>query len=286
MKVALVDYKHPEASHQFEQSLKHTGFAVIRNHPLSQPLISQVFEDWKNYFKTEEKWQDRYDPNTQAGYFPFKSENAKDSKVKDLKEFFHLYPTTPIPKGMPENTKILYKQMTDFGQVLLGWIEKNAPDQVRNGFSIPLTRMIEGSKETLLRPIHYPPLDGTEESGAIRAAAHEDINLITLLPAASAPGLEVKDVYGNWHQVECNPGDLAINSGDMLQKASSGYYISTTHRVVNPNNQTAGQPRYSMPLFIHPRSDVILSKDCTAGSYLQERLKEIGLLKKDETKSN
>jgi isopenicillin N synthase-like dioxygenase len=285
MKVALVDYRHPEAAHQFEQSLKNTGFAVIRNHPLSQDLIRQVFADWKAYFQTEAKFKDQFDPKTQAGYFPFKSENAKDNKIKDLKEFFHLFTESPLPSGMPNNTKVLYQQMSDFAIELLGWIQKCAPESVRSGFSIPLTEMIQGSKETLLRPIHYPPLDGTEEAGAIRAAAHEDINLITILPAASAPGLEVKDVHGNWHQVECNPGDLAINSGDMLQMASGGYYISTTHRVVNPHGGDTRQPRYSMPLFLHPRADVRLGKDHTAKSYLEERLREIGLLKKGESKA-
>lgn len=284
MKVAVVDYNHPEAKSQFEQSLKNTGFAVIRNHPISQTLIKDTFSDWAEYFKSEKKWNDKFDPKTQAGYFPFKSENAKDHKVKDLKEFFHLFTKTPLPEGMSQNTKILYNRMSEFAIELLGWIQTEAPKNVRDGFSIPLTEMIQNSTETLLRPIHYPPLDGTEEEGAIRAAAHEDINLITLLPAASAPGLEVLDLNGNWHAVECNPGDFAINSGDMLQMASNGYYRSTTHRVVNPKGGNSKLPRYSMPLFLHPRSDVKLSKDVTALQYLEERLREIGLLKKEETK--
>jgi isopenicillin N synthase-like dioxygenase len=140
--------------------------------------------------------------------------------------------------------------------------------------------MIEGSDDTLLRPIHYPPLTGGEEEGAIRAAAHEDINLITLLPAATAPGLQVKDAKGNWVNIACDPGSLAINAGDMLQMASGGYYVSTTHQVVNPNGPEAKKPRYSMPLFLHPRKDVKLSDKHTAGSYLEERLIEIGLKKK------
>ena len=281
MKVALVDYRHPEASYQFEQSLKNTGFAVIRNHPISQPLISKVFADWKNYFASEAKHVDTFTPNSQAGYFPFKSENAKDSKVKDLKEFFHLFTETPLPAGMPNDTKVLYHSLTDFAIELLGWVQARAPEKVRNGFSVPLTDMIQGSNETLLRPIHYPPLDGSEEPEAIRAAPHEDINLITILPAASAPGLEVQDVNGNWHAVECNPGDFAINAGDMLQMASGGYYKSTTHRVVNPTDGSATRDsRYSMPLFLHPRLDVRLSSEYTAGGYLDQRLKEIGLKKK------
>lgn len=286
MKVLTVDYRNPEAPAQFADSLKRTGFAVIRNHPLPQALIADVFNDWKNYFASADKMSDKFDPKTQAGYFPFKSENAKDSKIKDLKEFYHLFTETPLPASVNPRTKELYGKMTDFAVELLGWVQDNTPDSVRSKFSIPLTEMIQGSKETLLRPIHYPPLTGEEEEGAIRAAAHEDINLITILPAASAPGLEVRDLDGNWHQVECNPGDLAINAGDMLQEASGGYYVSTTHRVMNPRGPESRLPRYSMPLFLHPRADVRLSAKHTAGTYLDERLREIGLLKAGESKAS
>jgi isopenicillin N synthase-like dioxygenase len=139
---------------------------------------------------------------------------------------------------------------------------------------------VTDSQENLLRIIHYPPLQGTEEQGAIRAAAHEDINLITLLCSATAAGLEVKDTNGKWHQVPCDPGSIAINAGDMLQLASKGFYKSTTHRVMNPMGPQAKLPRYSMPLFLHPRPDVVLSEGVTAGEYLKQRLRDIGLLKK------
>ncbi len=120
-------------------------------------------------------------------------------------------------------------------------------------------------------PKHVP-------EGAIRAAAHEDINLITLLPAATATGLEILDNQGNWHEVPCTMGDLVVNVGDMLQLASQGYYRSTTHRVVNPVGALVGRSRYSMPLFLHPRPEVILADGVTAKSYLQKRLREIGLV--------
>ena len=119
----------------------------------------------------------------------------------------------------------------------------------------------------------------------MRAAAHEDINLITLLPAATAPGLEVLDTQGRWHSVKCDPGTIAINAGDMLQMASCGFFKSTTHRVVNPRGPEARLPRYSMPLFLHPRAEVRLSAEHTAKSYLEERLRELGLLKAGETKA-
>ncbi|MEM7291398.1 MAG: 2OG-Fe(II) oxygenase family protein, partial [Pseudomonadota bacterium] len=127
-----------------------------------------------------------------------------------------------------------------------------------------------------LRVLHYPPLDEKVEPGEIRAAAHEDINLITLLVTGSEPGLQAKDAQGNWHDVPCNAGYITINSGDMLSKASRGYYPSTPHRVVNPPNQE-NRSRYSLPLFVHPRPEVQLDENQTAGEYLDERLREIGL---------
>lgn len=286
MRVLRVVYGSPDAPKQFAESLRTTGFAVIANHPIPHDLIRDVFAEWGKYFDspTETKMKDKFDAKTQAGYFPFKTENAKDSKVKDLKEFFHLFLETSVPQGLSPKTREMYDRMNGLGVELLGWLQENTPDSIRKLFSMPLTMMSSGSKETLLRPIHYPGLKGDEEPGAIRAAAHEDINLITLLPAATAPGLQVKDLQGNWHDVECNPGDIVINAGDMLQEATGGYYISTTHRVMNPSGPTAKDPRYSMPLFIHPRPEVRLSERHTAGSYLEERLREIGLLKPGEKK--
>ena len=165
------------------------------------------------------------------------------------------------------------------GSTLLGWIEEpiRPAEEIRSQLAMPLSQMIEDSPETLLRPIHYPPLTGGEEQGAIRAAAHEDINLITLLPAATAPGLQVKDLAGNWHEVSCDPGTIVVNSGDMLKIATSRYYPSTTHRVVNPHTSEARKPRYSMPLFLHPRKDARLTATLTAGEYLDQRLRAIGL---------
>ena len=123
--------------------------------------------------------------------------------------------------------------------------------------------------------IHYPPVENAEQ-GATRAAAHEDINLITLLLSGSKPGLQAKDADGNWHDISCDSGMITINNGDMLAMASNDYYPSTTHRVVNPD---VGQnhSRYSMPMFLHPRSEVLLKPGITADEYLQARLKEIGL---------
>lgn len=280
MKVQTVSYKSKSAPKDFTESLRVTGFGVLTDHPIPYSLVQATFDDWSQFFKRQDKFDYLFDAKTQSGYFPFKTENAKNSTVKDLKEFFHYYNWTQLPKGLSGNTRELFDRTQALAVELLGWIEENTPREVRSKFSMPLSQMIQESSETLLRPIHYPPLDGSEEPGAIRAAAHEDINLITILPAATAAGLQVLDNEGIWHDVECNPGALAINSGDMLKMASDGYFGSTTHRVVNPDGMKAGEPRYSMPLFLHPRHDVPLSHEHTAGSYLAERLKEIGLKKK------
>jgi isopenicillin N synthase-like dioxygenase len=159
----------------------------------------------------------------------------------------------------------------------LAWLEisERSPDCLK---ALQLSNAIADSPSTLLRILHYPPLPEHFPDGAIRAAAHEDINLITLLPAATATGLEILDNQGNWHEVPCAMGDLVVNVGDMLQLASQGYYRSTTHRVVNPVGALARRSRYSMPLFLHPRPEVVLVDGITAKSYLQERLREIGLL--------
>ena len=284
MKVQSVSYKSTQAPQSFALSLKETGFGVLTDHPISAELVSGVFEDWNQFFSSDQKHAYLYDPIKQSGYFPFKSENAKDSNVKDLKEFFHLYPWTELPPMLSQRTWELFNRMTALASELLSWIDDSTPSEVRAKFSMPLKEMIKDSREILMRPIHYPPLTGGEEEGAIRAAAHEDINLITLLPAATAPGLQVMDTALNWHDVPCDPGSIVINSGDMLKMASQGYYPSTTHRVVNPRGPEAKLPRYSMPLFLHPRPEVRLSAEHTAQSYLSERLQQIGLLKKGQLK--
>ncbi|MEN9723409.1 MAG: hypothetical protein RJB38_1395 [Pseudomonadota bacterium] len=280
MNVLSVNYQSPEAPQQFARSLHETGFAVLKNHPIPESLIFDTFKDWENFFSlpTETKLKHRFDPKKQSGYFPFRTENAKGFSQKDLKEFYHLYVWDQLPASVPERTWTMFHSLSQLAGELLKWIETESPAEVKRGFSMPLDQMIQDSKEVLLRPIHYPPLSGGEEEGAIRAAAHEDINLITLLPAATAPGLQVKDASGKWLDVPCDPGQLVINSGDMLQMASQGYYVSTTHQVVNPRGELARLPRFSMPLFLHPRPEVQLSAKYTARGYLEERLREIGLL--------
>lgn len=276
MNVLKVDLRDPEAPQKFALSLKETGFAVITNHGVPEAILNEVYAQWAAFFATEEKhgYLMRED---HSGYFPFKSENAKGASAKDLKEFFHLYDGSDLPGEMPGLQTLLIKDsMTDLGARLLTFLQDYLPEHVRRDLSMPLPDMIIGSEKNLLRILHYPPLENVGE-GEVRAAAHEDINLITLLPAATNPGLQVRDVRGFWYEVESDPGSIIVNAGDMLELATSAYYKSTTHRVVNPEGDAARQSRYSMPLFVHPRPEVILAQGITAESYLNQRLKEIGL---------
>jgi isopenicillin N synthase-like dioxygenase len=277
MDVLTVRYGATETGARLVRSLVGTGFAVVAGHPISPELMREVYREWEGFFASPDKHHYTFDPKVQDGYFPYRSENAKGQVQKDLKEFFHVYPRTVLPAGVSEATRRLYRELTELASVLLGLIHEEMPTEVRARLSMPLPRMIEGSEQTLFRILHYPPLDGSEEEGAVRAAAHEDINLITLLVAATAPGLQVLDASGRWRDVPADPGSIVVNSGDMLQMATGGHFRSTTHRVVNPPGEGARQPRLSMPLFLHPRPEVRLSETHTAGSYLDERLREIGL---------
>lgn len=277
MKVLTVDYRSPDAPALFCQSLKETGFGVLSDHPVPVDLINDTYKQWQQFFASDEKNKYSHRDRSQDGYFAFRTENAKDTPVKDLKEFFHFYPDGCKPKELETSTMALYTAMQKLASELLVWIEAHLPEVVSSKLSMPLKDMIVNSPNTLLRILHYPPLPSEIEQGAIRAAAHEDINLITLLPAATAPGLEVKDAGGNWHQVPCEMGNIVVNVGDMLQMATDYYFKSTTHRVVNPESEMQRTSRYSMPLFLHAREEVRLSDQYTVGAYLHERLREIGI---------
>jgi isopenicillin N synthase-like dioxygenase len=240
--------------------------------------VAQVYQDWQVFFGSDEKFNYTFDPQRQRGYFPFRLERAKTQSHPDLKEFFHLYEPTDLPTGLSEATWTLFETLLNLGMELLTWLEAYCPPEIQARFERSLAAMTTNSPETLLRILHYPPLPSDVPPGVIRAAAHEDVNLITLLPAATAAGLEVQDCDGAWHQVPAETGDLVVNVGDMLQLASQGYYRSTTHQVVNPETAAAGESRFSLPLFIHPHPQVYLTPEITARQYLQQRLREIGLL--------
>ena len=277
MNVRKVNYGDPSAPSEFTKSLKQTGFGVLSDHPIDKDLIDNVYKEWSDFFNSENKRRYLFNEVDQDGYFPFQTENAKGQTLKDLKEFYHIYPWGKYPKEVSDTTRILFDQLLELTSTLLEWIQDQTPIDIASEFSMPLNKMIEGSKTNLLRIIHYPPLDGNEQRGAIRGAAHEDINLITVLVAGTQPGLQIQDTNGSWHDVSCDPGCLAVNTGDMLQEASGGYYPSTTHQIINPGDTISNVSRYSMPLFLHPRDDVQLSDEYTAREYLDERLEEIGL---------
>ena len=279
MKLEAVDFTAPDAQQKFVESLRQTGFGVLKNHPISQDSVASIYANWQAFFNGEEKQSYLYNKDKQDGFFPQSvSEVAKGFKKKDIKEYFHFYPWGQCPEELRDELSDYYKNTSSLAAQLLNWIEQESPAEVSKHYSMPLSQMIDGSDQTLLRVLHYPPLAGDEEADAIRAAAHEDINLITLLPAANEPGLQVKALDGSWLDVPCDFGNLIVNIGDMLQEASGHYFPSTTHRVINPDGTDVTKSRISLPLFLHPRPDVKLSERHTAGTYLTERLTELGVL--------
>ncbi|MBU2877306.1 2OG-Fe(II) oxygenase family protein [Aliiglaciecola lipolytica] len=278
MKLEAVDYTKPGADKLFVESLHKTGFGVLKNHPISQSSVSSIYQNWQAWFDSEDKQNFLFDKETQDGFFPISvSETAKGFKKKDIKEYFHYYPWGKCPAQLKQEAAAYYQGAMDLAAELLTWVEKYSPADVAKLYSQPLSNMIKDSEQTLLRILHYPPLTGDEEADAIRAAAHEDINLLTILPAANEPGLQVKGTGDEWIDVPSDFGNLIINIGDMLQEASGGYFPSTTHRVVNPAGADMTKSRISLPLFLHPRPDVVLSERHTADSYLKERLRELGV---------
>ena len=279
MIIPTVDFRGPEAGQQFVRSLHETGFAVFKNHPIPGQLLDSIYRGWDRFFNSDEKHEYVFDPDnddgTQQGYYPPQSsETAVGHSVKDLKEFFHVVPGGRIPPALEKEILSYRKSTFELGAKLVDWIQRLAPDEVTAKLSEPLTDML-CSKASLLRILHYPPLTGSEEVNAVRAAAHEDINLITILPVADQPGLQVKDNAGQWIDVASVRGELVVNSGDMLLEATDNYFPSTTHRVFNPADSSANVSRLSIPFFLTPRLDVVLSDRYTSGSYLEERLRLI-----------
>ncbi|KZN43321.1 isopenicillin N synthase family dioxygenase [Pseudoalteromonas luteoviolacea] len=273
-----VDYKSEAAAKEFVESLRNTGFGVLKNHPIPKELVESIYKNWQEFFYTEEKHDFLFDKDTQDGYFPPEvSEVAKGFTVKDIKEYFHVYPKGRVPAQLEAEIREYYRLANEFAAELLSWVQAESPKDVRAKFSIDLKDMILDSDQTLLRVLHYPPMTGDEEPGAIRAAAHGDINLLTVLPASNEPGLQVQKGDGSWLDVPCDFGSLIINIGDMLQEASGGYFPSTIHRVINPTGKASDKSRISLPLFLHPKPEVVLSERYTADSYLQERLCELGV---------
>ncbi len=285
-----------------------TGFVTIANHGMTPLLMDKLYSEVKKFFDLPEELKMKYEkPGLagQRGYTSKGKEKAKDAKTPDLKEFWQRgqtvtngnvpkedYPDNLVVEELPgfnEVTKEVYERLEYAGKLLLqaiagylGLDENYFSEKIHNGDSI-------------LRAIHYFPIENPDDlpPDAVRAGAHEDINLITLLIGASADGLEVLTRTGEWYPVKARAEDIVVNVGDMLQRLTNNRLKSTTHRVVNPPRDLMKTSRYSVPFFLHPKSQMDLScleicvdeqhpkaySNITAGEYLDERLREIGLKK-------
>lgn len=295
----------------FFVGLKEYGFIVLKDHPIPDVLLNNAYSLLEELFSLETETKMKYalkENGFQRGYTPFGQEHAKDSPVMDLKEFWHvgrdlqeghryssIYPKNVWPSELPEFQSIMmkiYRSLDEAGKVMLEALT----------FSLDLERdyftkmMSEGN--SILRLLHYPPIPDGVDPRCVRAAPHEDINLITILVAATASGLQLKDRDGKWLPIQSDPNSLIVDAGDMLARLTNDVIPSTTHQVVNPDDGTNGH-RYSMPYFIHPNPDAMLTclESCrgpegtgyngkgekyppiSSQDFLMQRLREIGLLK-------
>ena len=273
----VVDYAEPDAPRAFTESLRNTGFAVLVNHPLPWELVEGIYAEWSELFTSGAAMDYLVGADGQEGYFPpDTSATAKGNDVRDLKEFFHVYPWSTIYPSEVSDAALRYRDIAcELASTLLGWVDDNTPPEVAARLSQSIRSMIEGNTRTLLRVLRYPPLTGDAPEGAIRAAAHEDINLLTVLPASDESGLELLGTDGEWYAVPCDPGSIAVNCGEMLDLATDGYYPATTHRVVNPTGDAARRARMSLPLFLGAADDVVIADGRTASELLAKRLVEL-----------
>jgi len=285
---------------------RETGFVGIRNHGIDDAVIDRAYDAFKAFFALPSEVKQQYHlpgGGGARGYTGFGVEQAKDHDVPDLKEFWHVgrelaAADNPAPEILVPN--LWPTEVDDFKAAALGLY--NALDQVGAtilsalALDIGLDRRWFDDKidfgNSILRPIHYPPI-GKIEPGAVRAAQHEDINLITLLIGSKEQGLEILSRDGQWVPVSTLPGTIVVNVGDMLQRLTNHVYPSTTHRVVNPPGESSKQARYSIPFFLHPNPDFLIEtlpqcvgpdnpdrypEPITSHGYLMERLREINLI--------
>ena len=262
---------------QFVDSLREYGFAAVVDHPLDMDRVRRIYSNWQAYFAATPDASMRMNPLDQDGYFSLsEAEHAKGQTERDFKEYFQYYTWGRCPDDLRPDLEDHFSDALALASQLLEWVGALAPESVRARLSEPLSGMIPGSSQSMLRVLHYPPIEDGRE--VFRAAPHEDINLLTILPAADGPGLEIKNRDGHWLSVPNRSDQLLINIGDMLQEASGGYFPSTTHQVAVPTGEDVRRGRMSLPLFLHPRPEVVLSSRYTAGEYLQQRLEELGVV--------
>ncbi|BAV98373.1 isopenicillin N synthase-like dioxygenase [Lysobacter enzymogenes] len=280
------------------------GFAGIRGHGISDEQIDRAYDVFKRFFALPDEVKRQYHVpggGGARGYTPFGVETAKDSKHFDLKEFWHvgreIARDSKYASDMPAN--LWPSEIAEFKEVAYGLYTTldNLGSRVLSALALhiglPENYFADktDSGNSILRPIHYPPITA-DDIPNVRAGAHEDINLITLLVGASAAGLEVKSRKGEWVPFTADADTIVVNIGDMLQRLTNHVYPSTTHRVVNPPGEQARQPRYSTPFFLHPNPDFLIDvlpstitpdnpkrypEPITAQGYLEERLREIKL---------
>ncbi|MDO9181149.1 MAG: 2-oxoglutarate and iron-dependent oxygenase domain-containing protein [Bacteriovorax sp.] len=281
--------------------LKDYGFIILKDHTIEQKKIDRAYDLVQSFFSLPLETKNKYklDNGGQRGYTPFKTEHAKDNKNPDLKEFWHvgrdllsssqykgIYPENVWPSEVAELKKSfqeLYEAMDMTSQILL--------ETIGRGLDLPSSyfkdMITDGN--SIIRMIHYPPTKGEDTKNSIRAAAHEDINLITMLVGATDSGLQLLERDGSWLDVNSRPGEIVVDTGDMMSRITNNVLPSTTHRVINPTTDSSA--RYSMPFFVHPHSKAVLKTipscagvgtsmpEITAGDFLTQRLKEIGLYK-------
>ena len=282
------------------------GFVALKNHFLSENLVEELYKEVKSFFELPLETKQKYEIEGlagQRGYISFGKEHAKGKKEGDLKEFWHFgqEPSADanLSDSYPENVKV--SELKDFNHVGMEayrMLEKTGIYVLRAlaiyiGLDEHYFDHWASNGNSILRPIHYPPIQ-EEPKGAVRAGEHGDINLITLLMGASTGGLQVLRKDGEWIDAIPQEDELVINVGDMLERLTNNKLRSTIHRVINPPKEEWGKPRYSIPFFMHPRSDMRLDcldecmdedhpkqyEDISAGEFLNQRLIEIGLAKK------
>ena len=236
--LVAVDYRAADSDVQFVLSLRKTGFGVLKNHPIKEATVQAIYDNWYGFFGSEDKHSYLFDTEKFDGFFPTTmAETAKGHSIPDFKEYYHYYPWGRCPEGLKEQLDHYYADAVSLASTLLSWVERLTPANVASDYSEPLSTMIQGSDQSLLRILHYPPMPKDIDSGAIRASAHEDINLLTLLPASNEPGLQVKKRDGSWLDVPCDFGNLIINVGDMLQEASGGYFPCLLYTSPSPRDK-------------------------------------------------
>ncbi len=297
------EHQRAEVIETLGKALHEVGFVGVINHGIPKQLVDDYYQAAKRFFSLPVDIKRKYEiPGGagQRGYTSFGKEHAKQSDVGDLKEFFQLGQEVtdgdPIKLEYPDNVSV--EEIPEFnalGRELYSVFEKSGSHLLRAiALHLDLNEIYFAEKihngNSILRAIHYPPI--TEEpKSAIRSERHEDINLITLLVGASAGGLQILDLNDNWLPIIPAEDEIVVNVGDMLQRLTNNYLKSTTHRVVNPPKEDWHKPRLSIPFFLHPRSEMDLTclDSCvtqenppaydpiTAGGYLDERLREIGL---------